>query len=100
MGDFVSPWHPITDPLQLKALGKLCEELAEALSAASRCIIQGIDEKEPTTGKPNRLWLQEEIADVKANIKVVEFIIGFDDVAMEQRVVRKYGNLLRWHAGA
>ena len=46
-----NPWHPITDKVDLKYLGKLGEELNECGSAVSRCIIQGVDEREPVTGK-------------------------------------------------
>jgi hypothetical protein len=42
-----NPWIPIQNPLDLKHLGKLIEELNEAGSATARCIIQGIDEVEP-----------------------------------------------------
>lgn len=51
---FPNPWHPISDPVDLKHLGKLSEELGECSAAVARCIIQGIDECEPVTGKINR----------------------------------------------
>jgi hypothetical protein len=63
----LNPWRPMTRPIDLKHLGKLGEESNELGAAISRCIIQGIDEREPVTGKPNRQWLAEEIADVLAN---------------------------------
>lgn len=66
-----SPWHPMSDAVDLKHLGKLAEELSEAGAAVARCIIQGIDEAEPVTGKINRQWLQDELADVQANIGLV-----------------------------
>src|SRR4051812_36337432 len=62
----LSEWQPITNKHNLAALGKLGEEASELCSAICRCIIQGMDELEPTTGKPNRQWLEEEIADVMA----------------------------------
>jgi len=54
----VNPWHPMSDPVDIKHLGKLLEELAEgvnalnevasamnkAASAVARCLIQGINE--------------------------------------------------------
>jgi hypothetical protein len=58
------PWHPISDPKELKVLGKLCEEVNELGSAISRCIIQGVNECHPMTQKCNRTWLEDEIADV------------------------------------
>lgn len=39
----VNPWVPMSRPIDLKHLNKLNEELAEALSASSRCLMQGID---------------------------------------------------------
>lgn len=67
----MDPWHPINVAIDLKHLGKLAEELNECGSATARCIIQGMDGCEPESGKPNRQWLQEEIADVLANVELV-----------------------------
>jgi hypothetical protein len=50
----LNPWHPMSKPIDLKHLGKLIEELSEANSAAARCLIQGIDQVEPITHKPNQ----------------------------------------------
>lgn len=47
------PWRPIQSPIDLKHLGKFGEELGECQAAVSRCIIQGIREKEPIERKPN-----------------------------------------------
>ena len=99
-GDLISPWHPMTDPRDLKALGKLMEELAECLAASARCVIQGLEESEPVTGKVNRHWLEDEIADVKANIQLVEQRFNLDRAIIKQRAERKYLNLQRWHTGA
>lgn len=66
MGNTWSPWSPETSQFRLAVLGKLAEEGSEVATAAVRCIIQGIDEKEPVTGKLNREWLEDEIADVMA----------------------------------
>ena len=65
------PWIPITDPQQLKALGKLAEELGELQSAIARCIIQGMDAKHPVTGKLNADWLVEELTDACVQIQVL-----------------------------
>lgn len=100
MSDLISPWHPINNPVLLKALGKLMEELGECQSAAARCVIQGVDEKEPTTGKVNRRWLEEEIADVRANVELVEHLLNLDVEFINKRKAKKYVNLLRWHSGA
>jgi hypothetical protein len=94
----INPWRPTRDALDLKHLGKLGEELAEALAAVSRCIIQGIDECEPVTGKPNRQWLTEEIADALANICLVRLHFGLDPDVINRRIERKIAGLRQWHA--
>lgn len=95
-----NPWHPITQPVDLKHLGKLGEEASELSAAVSRCIIQGIDESEPVTGKVNREWLEDEIADVTANIALVTEHFGLDHVRIFQRVIRKMKHLKKWHQHA
>lgn len=90
-----NPWHPITDAVALKHLGKLAEECGELVAAISRCIIQGVDECEPTTGKVNRDWLEDEIADVTANIELVveHFVLN----KQPRRIARKKNHLRQWH---
>lgn len=92
-----NPWHPMTEPIDLKHLGKLGEECNELGSAVSRCIIQGIAESEPVTGKPNRDWLEDEIADVTANIALVTEHFGLNHERIFKRVVRKMEHLRQWH---
>lgn len=92
-----NPWHPMTDSVDLKHLGKFAEELGECCSAVSRCIIQGIDECEPVTGKPNRKWLQDEIADVCANLDLVIERFNLDTSAIEARAAKKRAHLKSWH---
>lgn len=93
----MNPWHPMTDPVALKHMGKLAEEAGELASVAARCIIQGIDGCEPVTGKVNRDWLEDEIADVMANISLVSdhFTLNFDK--MLARADRKQTQLREWH---
>lgn len=93
-----NPWHPIDDKVDLKHLGKLAEELSECGSAVARCIIQGVDECEPVTGKVNRVWLEDEIADVLANIALVEKRFNLDAARMAGRAERKMVHLQQWHA--
>lgn len=95
--DLISPWQPISDPRQLKILGKFLEELGEAVSATARTLIQGIDETEPMTGKPNREWLTEEIADVKGNIDLVIEEFQLSEGIIHTRAERKKINLRKWH---
>ena len=44
-----SPWLPERDPVAIALLGKLCEELNEAGSAAARCLHPVPANKSPTT---------------------------------------------------
>jgi NTP pyrophosphatase (non-canonical NTP hydrolase) len=94
----LNPWRPMSKPIDLKHLGKLAEELGEASSAVARCIIQGIDESEPITGKSNRQWLEEELADVLANIMLVVGHFSLDQAAMGVREARKIEHLQGWHS--
>ena len=95
-----NPWHPIDNKVDLKCLGKLAEECGELTAAICRCIIQGIDEREPVTGKLNREWLEDEIADVAANLALVIERLKLDQDRMERRVFRKMKHLAAWHAMA
>lgn len=94
----LNPWVPISSPCDLKHLGKLGEELCEAGAAVSRCIIQGINESEPVTGKLNREWLEEELADVLANIELVKERFALDGAEMLHRIERKKRHLRAWHS--
>lgn len=94
----LNPWHPMQRPIDLKHLGKLGEEANELGAAINRCIIQGIDEREPITHKLNRDWLQDEIADVLANIELVREHFGLDAVSIRVRAERKKIHLRGWHS--
>lgn len=93
----LNPWQPMATP-DLKHLGKLGEELNEAGSAVCRCIIQGIDEREPETGKLNRKWLEDELADVLANVDLVVSHFQLDAARMLVRGAEKKRDLRLWHA--
>lgn len=92
-----NPWHPIDDNVDLKHLGKFGEELNECGSAVSRCIIQGVDECEPVTGKKNRHWLEDEIADVRANSELCIERFDLDEARIAARAERKKAHLRQWH---
>ena len=94
------PWHPVTDPVTLKHLGKLLEELGEATAAVSRCLIQGIDECDPITKKPNREWVEDELADVAAGIALNVNHFGLNKTRMTHRTNQKIMKLHVWHKGA
>lgn len=91
------PWQPMKRPIDLKHMGKFAEELGECLSAVARCMIQGIEECEPITGKKNRYWLEEEIADVLANIELNIKHFDLNQSQIQERKVRKIRQLRSWH---
>lgn len=96
-----NPWHPMSDPVDLKHMGKFAEEVNELGSAIARCLIQGIDECHPETGKVNREWLEDEIADVIANIQLCdERFGGFNWGEINLRIQRKIAHLRTWHEQA
>ena len=95
----LNPWQPMSIAIDIKHLGKLAEECGELTAAISRCLIQGIDEAEPETGKINRDWLQDEIADVLANIDLVCAHFNLDNTVINKRIYRKRKHLRAWHAG-
>lgn len=94
----LNPWVPMSDKTDLRIIGKLLEELGEATAAASRCFIQGIDEKEPVTGKVNREWLEDELADVLCNIELVVEHFRLKRASMIARERIKREHLKGWHA--
>jgi hypothetical protein len=93
----MAPWQPITNPKELKYIGKLGEEVCECGSALFRCVIQGIDEVEPETLKPNRQWLEEEIGDVLAGIKLAREYFNLDWDKIQARRDKKVELLHAWH---
>lgn len=84
-----SYWVPEFSEVKLKLLGKLAEEAGELTSAAARCIIQGIDESQPVTGKVNQRWLEEEIADVLTMIYFVKKNFNLDNDFITERITDK-----------
>lgn len=93
----LNPWHPMTDPVDLKTLGKFAEELGECTAAVSRCIIQGINEAEPVTGVVNREWLENEIADVTAGAQLAAERFNLNEDRMRERMTQKKKRLREWH---
>ena len=93
----ISPWVPMTRPIDLKHIGKLIEELGELQAALARCLVQGIDESEPTSGKLNRSWLREEISDVLAGIELCVEHFDLNRPQIRDRMIRKLAGLRKWH---
>lgn len=90
------PWVPMTDPVDVKLLGKLSEELGEAGAIACRCIIQGIDADEPVSGVNNRRALEDELADVLACARLAIEHYDLDLRRMGRRSSRKMARLRQW----
>lgn len=100
----LNPWVPMSDPVDKKVVGKSMEEIYELIEAAarvgaaiSRCFIQGIDEREPTTGKSNRQWLTDEVADVEANLRLIKEHFQLDAEEIEVRASMKWSRQRVWH---
>ena len=72
-----NPWVPITRPIDLKHLGKLSEELGECVEAAMEFLGHRGDER-AGGGKTYAVWLEDELADVVANVSLVERHFGLD----------------------
>ena len=89
-------WTPTTDSLQLRRFGKLCEELGELQAVAARCIIQGIDEIDPSSGIVNRARLQDEVSDVYAQLNVLINDLELDYLYILRRTQQKVGNMRKW----
>lgn len=91
----ISPWYPESDPVRVAALGKLIEELTEAASRAARCVIQGLEEADPETGRSNHEELGREMADIQAAFLALQLEVGTIPVT-ETRVSNKYNGFRRW----
>lgn len=94
----ISPWVPETHIETQKRLGKALEEGGEYVSAVARCLIQGINEREPVTGKPNRQWLMEEMADVLATLSLLIEGFKLNKAFISKRVEKKREQLKTWFA--
>lgn len=95
INNIITAWLPEQDPHRLAVLGKLAEECNELAGRAVRCIIQGIDEKDPATGRTNRDELAREASDVEACLEMVESLLGVKRIT--SRVAGKYDGFKRWH---
>jgi len=94
----VSKWIPTTDLMMLRRMGKLQEELAELANVAARCIIQGIDEVDPGSGRLNRARLTDEVADVLAQCHMTISQLELDFPAISLRYADKIEKMWRWEA--
>lgn len=91
----ITAWMPEQDQHRLAVLGKLIEELNEASKAAARCIIHGIEQTDPGTGRTNKQELQRELDDVTAAMFVArERLQLWWDI---ERTDAKVAGFDRWH---
>ena len=94
----MSKWQHTTDPLHVRRLGKTGEELAELAAVVSRCLIQGLDEVDPSSGKTNRQRLIDETADVRAQLNCNDRAFGLPAEEMAARIAKKEGWMAEWEA--
>lgn len=92
----INPWQPEQDRYRLAALGKLAEESSELSARAARCIIHGLDEKDPDTGKLNRIELANEIADVAACLEIAREVLSV--TPSDARTASKANGFRLWHS--
>lgn len=90
----ISPWIPECDQVRLATLGKLIEECNELSARAARCIIQGIDEVDPDSGRTNREELSLEVSDVIATIQTIKRELNVD--YSDDRANNKRTGFKRW----
>lgn len=94
------PWKPMDNPIDIKHMGKLLEETGELGAIAARCLIQGMDGKNPETGKLNSIALEDEIADILVNTRLVQEHFDLDAERVLKRAEDKYPRLRAWHLEA
>lgn len=94
----LTKWTPTTDLMTLRRMGKIIEELNELSCVAARCIIQGIDERDPRTQELNRDRLTDEIADVIAQIGCTIAAFNLDTERIEARTAIKADQMAEWEA--
>jgi len=94
----LTKWTPTTDLMMLRRMGKLIEELGELSNVAARCIIQGIDEVDPGTGKVNRQRLHDELADVLAQVHCTIETLGLSSTGIAERRNDKIAQMAEWEA--
>lgn len=91
---------PMLNPTEIKGMDDLVQGLGRCSVVSACCVSEGLDRREPATGKTNRTWLQEEIADVFANIAAVAERHKLDMVAIMEGADKKLRQIKTWHAMA
>jgi len=85
------------EAIDTDALTDLTSALGRCVAAVSRCIIQGVDETEPSTGVLNRAWLTEEMIAVRRGCARAIAIFDLDPARIKERITFKESHLRRWH---
>lgn len=94
--EHISPWVPMSDPVDIAVTGKFIEEVCEAGARAARCLIQGMDELDPDKQVSNRLLMRDEVADIFAssNNLINHFKLDVGEIA--KRSARKQKQKVKW----
>lgn len=92
----LTAWYVEVDAARLRRLGKTLEELGELQAVVARCIIQGIDEIDPSSGKVNRKRLEEEIADVYAQLSLLVEYFDLNSEFIHFRCLDKIDQMQTW----
>lgn len=96
MTTVVSAWHVETDAYRIRRLGKSLEELGELVSVLARCIIQGVDETDPSSKEVNRIRMQKETSDVLAQLLLLVGAFKLDPESIDNRIHDKVESMYRW----
>lgn len=92
----MSKWNVETDAARIRRFGKQLEELGELSAVTARCIIQGVDEIDPSSGKTNRQRLEEEMADVLAQLELTVRLFDLNQDFIVRRVGIKHAQMVEW----
>lgn len=92
----VTAWHVETDAYRIRRLGKSLEELGELVSVLARCLIQGVDEIDPSSGEVNRMRMQKETADVLTQVGGLTETFNLDVKEIMERVQDKKASMDKW----
>ncbi len=91
-----SPWMGEPDLVKRLTLGKAGEEFNELGKILARCSIQGVNECEPVTGKPNVQELEEEVGDAYAALGQLIKRLNLDQGHINDRMFKKGRYLGAW----
>lgn len=94
----MQPWKPDDNPKQARRIGKTAEEVNELGAVLARISIQGMDAIDPASGKPNRQRLEEESADVLAQIRCNMTDLGLNRESIMKRAEEKVAMMAQWEA--